>query len=227
MAKKFNCAPKFDQQVKIPTRKQIKDVCDQFAKDKINQIFPVKEFVKVLGDFIAERFSVNVLHATALEVDVGDININAYYDYQDDEFCKIAIELILVTNAQEKFILFTDELYDEFVKRLADALAHELLHMKQSRARDHLTIEFFSDEDCDDEIVYLSNPDEIDAYSHNIAVELEESPDPIQKLKNPSKISIDDSINLWAYINAFGDDLRDPVLRKLIKKIYKRLTLKS
>ena len=229
MPSKFNCAPKFDQKVKIPTREQVKDVCDKFALPKIDQIFDVKEFVKILGKFIADKFSVNVLHATAIEVDPGDININAYYDFQEDEFCKIAIELVLITNVQEKYLLFTEELYTTFVKRLADALVHELVHMKQSRARDHLAVEFMPDniDDLDAEIrefFYLSNPDEIDAYAYNIADELKDNPDPLQKLRNPLNVTIDESINLWVYVNTFDGDLSDPILKKLLKKVYKRLT---
>lgn len=229
MPSKFNCAPKFDQKVRIPSREIVKDICDKFAFPKIDQIFEVKEFIKILGEFIAEKFTVNVLHATAIEVDPGDININAYYDCHDDEFCKIAIELILVTNVQEKYILFTEELYLVFVKRLADALAHELVHMKQSRARDHIDVEFMPDniDDLDLEIrdyIYLSSPDEIDAYAYNIAVELQDNPNPLQKLRDPLSVTIDESINLWVYVNTFDRDISDPVLRRLLKKIYKRLT---
>ena len=226
MANKFNCAPKFDQKVRIPTREQVRKVFDEFANPVKNQIFPIKEFIKLLADFIAERYSVNVMHATAVEVDLGDININAYYDFEDDEFCKIAIELVLVTNTQEKFLLFSEELYSDFVKRLADALAHELVHMKQARARDHIYVEFKlkNTDVLDRELLYLSSPDEIDAYSYNIAVELEDSKTPLRKLANPSTITMEDSLNLWVYVTTFKNNFKNPALRKLLKKVYKKLS---
>jgi hypothetical protein len=70
----------------------------------------------------------------------------------------------------------------------------------------------------------LSDPDEIDAYAYNIATELREHPNPLSKIRNPAAVSVNDSINLWAYIQAFSKDLNNPVVKKLLKKVYKNLT---
>lgn len=228
MPSKFNCGPKFDQAVKIPSRAQIKLVCDNFYKKNNDRIFLIQELIAELGKFIAKSFNVNVNHVSAPGVDPGDINIAAYYDSQDDELCKTSIEIVLITNNQEKNIYFDEVLYNILTKRLADALAHELIHMKQARARDFIEI---ARETChvdgqQQEIDYLSNPDEIDAYAHNIVDELRDNENPLEKLRNPSLIDIDESLNLWVYFNTFGDDLRDPVLRRLLKKIYVKFNKK-
>ena len=228
MPKRFNCAPKFDQKVKIPTRAQIKAVCDNFYEKNSGRIFLIAELVAELGKFVANSFYIDVNHVSAPGVDPGDINIAAYYDSQADELCKISIEIVMITNAKDSAIHFDQDLYEIFVKRLADALSHELIHMKQARARDFIETgyETCHEDEEHSEIIYLGNPDEIDAYAYNIVDELCDNPNPFEKLRCPSEISIDDSLNLWVYFNTFGDDLQEPVLRRLLKKIYKTLDKK-
>lgn len=226
MPSKFNCAPKFDQKVKIPSRETVRSVCEDLLPLVSNQFFVVKDLVNVLADFVASRFSVNVLHSQAMQVDPGDVILAAYYDSTEDEDCKISIEVVLITNIRDKVILVTDELFDTVVTRLADCLIHEMVHMKQARARDfHETdYEVRHRDNTDDEIEYLSDPDEIDAYAYNIADELQENPDPLKLLAYPSSVKIEQSLNLWVYVNAFDHSVDDPAMRRLLKKIYKRLT---
>lgn len=224
--KKFNCSPKFDQVVKLPSRDIIKNIFEDFSDKFLDQVYSKDEFIKNLAKIIADRFHVNVLHAEAVEVDVNDVGINGYYDADDDEQCKIAIEVVLVTNPNSKFILFDQEKYATFAINLADVLAHELLHMRQYRARDFIPIDHCPDKyvDLDKELLYLSNPDEIDAYAYNIADELRVHPNPMKKLSNLKEITLRDSINLWAYLNAFSYDFSSPSIKRLLKKVYKYLS---
>lgn len=226
MPSKFNCAPKFDQKVKVPSRDTIRSVCQDLFPLVSNQFFIVKDLINVLADFVAKRFSVNVLHSQAIQVDPGDINLAAYYDSIDDESCKIPIELVLITNSQDSIILVTDELLNIFVTRLADCLIHELVHMKQARDREFIETrrEERHRDNLDDEIDYLSHPDEIDAYAYNIADELSENSEPLKILATPTAVKIDQSLNLWVYVNTFGQCPNDPIMKKLLKKVYKRLT---
>lgn len=224
MASRFNCAPKFDQPVKIPTREIVHNVFEDFKDSILNRVYAVDEFVKEIGGFIASRFSVDVLHATAIEVDLEDINLNAYYDSEEDELCKISIQLVIVTNPYETCVLLNKTDYVKFVNNIADALIHELVHMKQSRDRDFFDPMHYCKYDSSCESEYLSNPDEIDAYSYNIASELKEHTDPIKKLVNAKLITIADSVNLWAYVNTFDKDFQNPILKKILKKVYKKLS---
>lgn len=75
--------------------------------------------------------------------------------------------------------------------------------------------------------LYLGSTDEIYAYAYNIAHELLDKADLqtcLKKLEAPSKIKIEDSINLYAYVNTFSKDVEHPVLKRLIKRIYQTLT---
>jgi hypothetical protein len=224
--KKFNCAPKLDEQVELPTREQVRNICNDLKSKIVDQIFSIDDIVEVVGHFVARRFRVSVLHAQAWEVDPTELNINSFYDPERDEQQKPSIELILVTNPNDSHLILDDELWDLFVNRLADSLAHELIHMYQARSRNFLFVEHRRHRTIalDENLVYLSDPDEIDAYAYNIATELREHPNPLSKILNPATVSVNDSINLWAYIQAFSKNLNNPVVKKLLKKVYKLLT---
>jgi len=224
--KKFNCAPKLVDRVEIPTREQVRIVCEDLEKIVVDQVFSVNDLIDCVGHFVARRFRVSVLHARALEVEPTEVNINAFYDAERDERKKPSIELIMVTNPNDDYIILGQEEWTLFVTRLADSLAHELIHMRQTRARDFLFVEHKARKNTtvDENLLYLSDPDEIDAYAYNIATELKEHPNPIQKLTNPKAVTIVDSVNLWAYIHAFAQNLSDPTLKQLLKKVYKHLT---
>jgi hypothetical protein len=107
--------------------------------------------------------------------------------------------------------------------------------MQQFRARDFLEVERWEfggesyEEEYDEDEEnrwYLSSPDEINAYAYNIANELLDRnsyTQVIEKLNKVRDIAIEDSVNLWAYVNAFSKDVNHPVLKRLIKKVYKSL----
>ena len=215
-----------DDAVEIPTREQVRDICQGLRSEVVDQVFLVDDLAYFIGKFIGRRFRVSVLHAQAWEVELTELNINASYDPEKDEVGKPSIELILVTNPNDRHLILDDALWTLFVNRLADSLAHELIHMRQARAKDFIFFEprAYCDPELDENLIYLSDPDEIDAYAFNIATELREHLDPLSKLQNPAAVSVNDSINLWAYMQAFSKDMKSPPIKRLLKKVYKHLT---
>ena len=224
--KKFNCAPSLESSVELPTREQVRDICQSLDSKVVDQVYLINDLVDLLGKFISRRFRVSTLHAQAWEVEPTELNINAFYDPEKDELGKPSIELVLVTNPNDRHLILDQELWTLFVNRLADSLAHELIHMRQSRARDFIFVESraYRDMEIDENLTYLSDLDEVDAYAFNIATELREHLDPLSKLKNPAAVSVNDSINLWAYMQAFSKDMKSPPIKRLLKKVYKYLT---
>lgn len=216
----------------IPTRKEVLDILEDIKPKIVNQFLSVDELVQDLGVFIGQRFNIDVKHAESGQVDQNDIELNGYYDGGLDEVGDTAIEVYLITNPMQDVIIIDAEQFGIISRKIADTLSHEVIHMSQFRARDFLEverIEYSADTEEDeeeDERWYLSSPDEINAYAYNIANELLEKNDlPIvlQKLNKLKDISIEDSLNLWAYVNAFEKNTNHPVLKRLIKKVYKSL----
>lgn len=224
--KKFNCAPRLDETVSLLTREQVRDIFINLESKIVDQVFLVDDLVNTLGTFISKRFRVHSLHARAFEVESNELNINAFYDPELDEKEKVSIEIILVTNPTDDFLILDKEGWNLFLNRLADSLTHELIHMQQARQRQFLYVENRArmSIEVDEQLAYLSDLDEIDAYSHNIATELKEHQTPLKKLIDPKQITISDSVNLWAYLQAFEYKTSEPVIRRLLKKVYKHLT---
>lgn len=232
--KKFNCCPKLSKPVLIPTRKEILEIMEELKPAIVNRFLSVDEFVQDAGTFIGTRFNVDVKHAESAQVEHNDLELTGFYDGGLDEAGDTPIEIYLVTNPMQDVMIVGSENFKLICRKIANTLSHEVIHMKQFRARDFLEVEKLEwkdfedyDEDEDEENRwYLSSPDEIDAYAYNIANELLENnalPDIMQKLNNIKEISIEDSIDLWAYIQAFEKDISHPVIRRLMKRLYKSL----
>jgi hypothetical protein len=225
-AKKINCSPKLGHVIEIPKRTDVLGVMSDLKEQMVNVLFPVEDFLDVFGEFIASRFRVDVVAAHSNDVDMDDININAYYDPDLDERKKVSIELVLITNPNTNHLMLDEIAWMNLCVLVADSLAHELIHMRQSRARDfedvaikHATA-FNEHRDAQE---YLGDPDEIDAYAYNIAQELQAQKIPLSKLSNLKEIGVKDSINLFAYVQTFDQDSEHPVIKRLLKKIYKNI----
>jgi len=121
--KKFDCAPRLGQSIKIPTRHEVLRVLSDLDDKVADVMFPAGDLIGLLGEFIATRFRVDVVGSEANEVEINDIAVNAYYDPDLDERKKIAIELVLVTNPNSDYIMLDKTAWLNFCLNVADSLA--------------------------------------------------------------------------------------------------------
>ena len=228
--KKFNCCPKLDKPVIVPTRKEVLEILKDLEPKIVNQFYTIDELIQEYGYFIGSRFNVDVKHAEAAQVDHNDIEVNGFYDGGLDEGEETPIEIFLVTNPLQDIMVIDEEQFLSIGRRIADTLSHEVIHMRQYRARNFLEVETVQYKEIETEEEenkwYLSSPDEINAYAYNIANELLERND-LQTVKEilvkVKDVKIQDSVNLWAYVTTFEKDVNHPVMRRLIKRVYKSL----
>lgn len=224
--KKINCSPKLGHTIQIPKRAEVLSIMRDLEPQVVNVLFPVQDLIETLGEFIASRFRVDVVGAVSSDVDIEDININAYYDPDLDERKKVSIELVLITNPNANHIILDEMDWMNLCMLVADSLAHELIHMRSYRARDFEDVAVkhaMAFNEHPDTQEYLADPDEIEAYAYNIAQELQTQKNPLSKLSNLKSVSINDSLNLFAYVKTFDTDAKHPVLKRLLKKVYKHL----
>jgi len=154
--------------------------------------------------------------------------VNAYYDPEDDENADTAIEVVVHHNFDKESI-WTQKDVSDFLVQIFDAVVHEFKHQRQSRKRHHR--QYWEHVDIEDDYrLYLADPDEVDAYALSIAVELCRNLGKFRALRYMGKFSklaklktneCFVSSNLSAYLGQF--ESTDPVIRKLIKKVYIRL----
>lgn len=159
---------------------------------------------------------------------VNEFYVNAYYDAEADQNNDCAVEVIIYHNI-DKDSTFEFDQVSQFVVQIYDAVVHELKHQEQSRKRNFLPNPYIVDDHNTKS--YLADPDEIDAYALSIAIELIRNlgrTRSVQYLHRASRLAkirpkgLFASPNLFFYFEKFNGSY-EPVLRKLIKKIYLNL----
>ncbi len=228
--KTFNCSPKLNKPVIIPSRKDTLPILEELREEIVNKFLPAEEVVQIVGVHIGQRFNVTVKHATSAQVEQNDMDFSSFYDGGLDEVNEVPIEIYIVTNPLQEIMILDEKAFNIIIRKVADNLAHECIHMYQYRSRDFLEVgPFYVKDDIteeEEEQLYLSDPDEINAYAHNIVNELLEKSnfeDVKVKLTQVDKIKLEDSVNLWAYVKAFNKETTHPVMKRLLKKIYQKL----
>lgn len=200
---------------------------NSITNDLRNKFIPVDEMINLLAFYVSNNYRVNVSHATSMKAPSNSMIVSGEYDEDADENGKVPINLVFITHTVDKVLLWDDDDFYFVSKQIADTLIHELVHMKQTRDRNFEPIMytnhlFLSEEEVNR--LYLEQFDEIDAYSYNIASELDEQENQEvikQCLNCPSITPIEISINLWNYMKVFEKDLSNRKLRRLMKKVYK------
>jgi hypothetical protein len=154
--------------------------------------------------------------------------VNAYYDCEDDEEGDPCIEVIVFHNF-DKNLVWDQKHITDFLKEIFDATVHEFKHQRQARRRNYKT--YWARFDGNHHYhLYLTDPDEIDAYAFSIAIELCRSLGKYRALRYMPRITTLARLkmhgryvspNLNAYTNHF--ELTDPILKRLAKKIYVRI----
>lgn len=151
---------------------------------------------------------------------------NGYYDPEDDRQGDCPIELVITHNFPKDHIWYPTHV-TELLVQIFDTVVHELRHQGQYRKRKFR--QTLPRENTHKE--YLSDPDEIDAYSVSITCELVRSlgaTRAIRYLHNPETVSrlrlggnyVSPSLSM--YCGEFTTT-SNPVIKRLVKKVYTRL----
>ena len=177
--------------------------------------------------FRENGFQIKIRSDRNKQLDSEEFYVNAYYDAEDDKNQEIAIEVVIHHNFVKTLIWDRKHISDLLVQ-IFDATVHEFKHQRQSIKRKYKVYSEYVKQPYKD---YLAEDDEIDAYALSIAIELCRSIGKYRALRYLSKISNLSRLkfrehfvspNLSAYFGQF-DNLDNPVLRRLTKKIYIRL----
>jgi len=181
---------------------------------------------KVRKEFRKQELDVKLKSIRDKKLLSDEFYVNAYYDPEEDYNKETAIEIVIYHNFPKDIDWDRKHITDLLVQ-IFDALVHEYKHQRQSKKRSY-KIFWPSSYNTHD---YLSDPDELDAYSISIAIELCRNLGKYRALRYLPKISSLAKLkfngqfvspNLYAYVLQFGE-LGDPILKKLAKKVYIRI----
>jgi len=193
-----------------------------WMSDIIGKKITPKNFVQRLGKHLSRNHATRVkLYVGKDEhLDRGDFSIGAEYDPDLDEKKKKQLIINFIVNYPKRGLwLITPELADRFVIDMVETLVHEYQHQHQYRSRRFKINRGFVSKSTDpalkEDQEYLGQPDEIDAYSANIAARF--------WILNHKLKENADSLDLLQYYKVFGKT--HPVTRKLLKKIFVNIQL--
>jgi len=204
---------------------RVNKVCNDVRDSIIEPISFKKLVARTRKIFKSNQFDLLIKLRKEKILGNNEFYVMAYYDAEDDSMGETPIEVNIHYNFQTEEKFQTNQITD-FLIQIYDAVVHEYRHQYQSVQRDY---EVYSCHEHDPYKEYLGDPDEVDAYAVNIAIELIRTIGHQRALRNLSRISLLSklrygpfycSANLNAYISHYG---QDELIRRLAKKVYKHL----
>jgi hypothetical protein len=199
--------------------------------DKIDQILlknkglllgthNIEDFRKLIKKMFRKyRVKVNIIPVFQ---DMG-VNLLTFGGGYDEEKDTIDLDFF-VTDSKDDTVVLPECYWSEFSFKVSQLLKHELIHRQQAYSRDRIfeSRKYKVEKDASGDREYLSDSDEIDAYSHDIAMEI------IKYYKNNDKNKVFSKMSQMTYLesfilykNAFKNSNWNRIYKKLVKKTYK------
>jgi hypothetical protein len=204
---------------------RVNAVCNDVRNKNDGPISFKKLITQTRKSFKAFGFDIKIKTKTERSLDVDRFYVMAYYDSYDDSQGDIPIEVYVHHNltGNEQF---GEHQITNFLIEIYDATVHEYRHQHQSVQRNH---EEYTEHARHPYEEYLSNSDEMDAYSLSIAIEMLRHMSKERAQKYMSRITVMSKMRkgsvyaipvLRSYIGIFG---LCPLTKKIAKKVYKHL----
>lgn len=182
--------------------------------------------VRALNQHVGRTHGIAWHVGSPADLEPGDATVGATYDPSLDE-SQEEIFIDAWVNMGGMRTRWEHHDWDQFKRTVADVICHEYIHSHQYKTgKDHRSRKVPAVASAEEkERIYLSDPDEIDAYAHNVAAEMFDywglalCKDAMKEWhKSVVPPPATPSIHLWTYANAFGHDLRHPVMKKLMRR---------
>jgi hypothetical protein len=204
---------------------RVYSVCNAVREENVNPISFKKLVNRLRKEFKRNNFDLSIRTKKDNSLDSAEFYVMAYYDAEEDYNNETAIEVV-VHHSFSDSDQFSKNQITEFLQEIFDATVHEYRHQQQSEKRGYRICSIISGQPY---IVYLQDPDEVDAYALSIAIELLRTIGEYKAKVYLTKITALSKIRqgpryisptLCAYIHNFG---LNRLGKRLAKKIYKHL----
>jgi hypothetical protein len=213
----IHCYPTFKQKVIVPSRVQLLKKLKPLEHSLVNLVMLRDEMIDRLAFYLHENLRVDVYSSLSYKCPPDTIIPSAEYFATSDSNRAVPIHVTLISHPNTKTFCWDQQDCAHMFGLLADTIIHEMVHMRNTRKRE---FQQFTNYEYDDELIILSDPDCIDAYAHNIADDIANAPSPWEIVRNPSNVTVEDSVSLWNYMTVFGKSVEHPAMRRLMKKVY-------
>ena len=169
------------------------------------------------------------------DIGMNQITANGYFDATELELEEeldidavlVDIELVLVLNSEDDPITINNKDWKFLEHQVTQTLEHEMIHWEQAKKRIGADFMPIYNQQMDEEqkrIVYLSDPDEIDAYANDVALDLllhYTYMGAYARLREYKQIRQEESPIFCEYVDTFG--WNSDTVHLIVKKALKRL----
>jgi hypothetical protein len=173
-------------------------------------------------------------HPYGDDIGANQITANGYFDETELEMedplieaVLVDIELVLILNNEDRPITINNKDWKFLEHQVTQTLEHEMIHREQAKKRIGANYMPIYNQHMDEEqkrIVYLSDPDEIDAYANDVALDLllhYTYMGAYARLREYKQIRQEESPIFCEYVDTFG--WNSETVHILVKKALKRL----
>jgi hypothetical protein len=197
-------------------------------RDVVNKSLRINKFQNIIIKHVKNLLPIRSCKTIDDKINVKQVFVGgAYYNDYDKRKLK-SIELCLGYNTLDRYIKLNHNQFIKFCRNFADTILHETIHMRQFRKRRFKLIPLYNStaerSEQRREQSYLGDPDEIGAYSFNIACELHDkfngNTKKIVGYLNESRKSNLRGYNLWhVYLKAFEYNHNHTIIKRIKKRV--------
>jgi hypothetical protein len=204
----------------------------QISPNIVKQPLTVSAFHSIVSTHLKKSLPIRVKKSINPKVLEGFVYIGGTYYSDFDAEHKKCLEIVFQYTNKDNILDIGAKRFWRICNAIADALLHELIHMRQYRRRAFKILPDYASTaektEQKQEQSYLGCSDEIDAYGFNIACELMDKfkGDQLQVIEylNENQKGKKRKHNSWRmYLKAFEHDHNHIILRRVKKKIVRYL----
>lgn len=197
----------------------------------VGQKLPVKDLQKLLSSHIKQHLPIKVSMRRDATHEPKLVYIGGTYYADNDVEGRRQIEVVFSHRDTDAVIKLTESRWSKMCSLFADTVLHEIIHMRQYRTREFKMIPgyestaYYARDRKEQE--YYGHPDEMGAFSFNIACELYsrfgDDFDAAKQYLDSNKSKRSKKTTYHKILKAFDWDHTHPVIRSLKKKIIRNL----
>ena len=182
---------------------------NQVKNEIVDRFLHPNKMAKIFEKQLGKKYNAIFSAYKTPKLDPDDMTIDAFFDPEGPK----KIEIVLVYSSEiKRGLKIHEDGWEHLAFRIYQAYQHELIHKKQWKKKKNKR---------EKDRNYFTDPAEIDAHAHDIALEflfagftVEKA---INKLKNYKRVCLTESVTLFSYLVYFQYE-DHPALRKLIKR---------
>jgi len=190
-----------------------------------NKQILIRDFQKCLRKFF-KQYPIRVKNARNKKVAASEVYVGGGYFMDDDYDGLTPIEIVFNFCPKQTHVDIDQTNWQNICLLITDVVLHEIIHLKQYRARKFKTKFGYAsnaeDPEQREQQEYLGDVDEIDAFAFNLACELwDRFGDDFEQSMNwlDSELWLEDTKSqFYHYMAAFDGDHTHPIIVKLKRK---------